>query len=217
MDRHLHTRLVACPLCATLHNEPIYEPAYCEAAECWSDGRRYHLSFENREGLRRCTGCDDFYLVSEGSIIERSSDTTEYVRPKFVDDGQLARILEYRSRYSKNLIESARVLYWRYLNDPYREHLRLAQEHGRPAPSFRPTHQQIENMEPLIHLIHRNRKVHWLHLAEIHRELGEFDTAIECLNNADQVGPRAAAIREMAENRNRSPVRYYSSRMDCLQ
>lgn len=71
-----------------------------------------------------------------------------------------------------------RTLYWRYLNDPYRDTARRLIEKGRdPITAFKASDLQIENMRALLALLERHRSHEVVMRAEIHRELGEFKEA----------------------------------------
>jgi len=65
MTRFDGYRLLACPLCHTVHAKASLVSFNLMAQENWSDGRSVHSLFDHRQGLRRCTGCEDFFLESD--------------------------------------------------------------------------------------------------------------------------------------------------------
>jgi hypothetical protein len=76
----------------------------------------------------------------------------------------------------------ARRRYWRFLNDPfreiYREHRKL---HGESFPNYSPTDAQADNMIRLIELLDRPHSSDWVEIAELSRELGDFEVANSAL------------------------------------
>jgi hypothetical protein len=64
------------------------------------------------------------------------------------------------------------------LNDPfreiYREHRKL---HGESFPYYSPTDAQADNMIKLIGLLDRPHSSNWVEIAELSRELGDFEAA----------------------------------------
>jgi hypothetical protein len=69
------------------------------------------------------------------------------------------------------------------LNDPfreiYREHRKL---NGESFPDYLPTDAQADNMIKLIELLQEPNSSNWLEIAELSRELGDFETANEALS-----------------------------------
>lgn len=95
-----------------------------------------------------------------------------------VRDSDLASLVAKHADDSEPLILAIRTLYWRYLNDPYRDTARRLIEKGRnPAVAFTASELQIENMRALLVLLIKHRPEDVLMRAELHRELGEFKEA----------------------------------------
>jgi hypothetical protein len=95
-----------------------------------------------------------------------------------VRDSDLASLVAKAKDYSEPLILAIRILYWRYLNDPYRDTARRLIEKGRdPTVGFTASDLQIENMRALLVLLVKHRSHEVVMRAEIHRELGEFKEA----------------------------------------
>ena len=105
------------------------------------------------------------------------------------------------------MILAIRTLYWRYLNDPYRDTARRLIEKGRdPAVAFTASDLQIENMRALLVLLVKHRPEDVLMCAELHRELGEFMAAIDLLVDLDSEDEEANAIREAARDNISAPT-----------
>jgi hypothetical protein len=95
-----------------------------------------------------------------------------------VRESDLASLVAKPADYSEPLMLAIRTLYWRYLNDPYRDTARRLIEKGRdPAVAFTASELQVENMRALLALLVKHRPEDVLMRAELHRELGEFKEA----------------------------------------
>ena len=79
-------------------------------------------------------------------------------------------------------------------------------DHEPCPPSFTPTAVQRENMRGLLHLIKNQANADWLEAAELHRELGETDDSLACLERAE-VGPKGLQRGLIAEGR-QMPVQF---------
>ena len=134
-----------------------------------------------------------------------------YPRLTFVDDSDLKTIIDNKSKYSDDLIRSARTLYWMYLNDTYRA-LRNA-SHGdkqlsaEEIPPFEPTAEQADNMLALIDLLKSDGYVLKTRIGELYRELGYFDQAIVWLDDGSESYREKEVILTLARQKIRAPVR----------
>jgi hypothetical protein len=102
---------------------------------------------------------------------------------KHVPDSCMPDVFNQKNANTSLLIV-ARRRYWRFLNDPfreiYREHRKL---HGESFPDYAPTDVQADNMIKLIELLDRPYSSNWVEIAELSRELGDFDNAKNALNH----------------------------------
>ena len=74
----------------------------------------------------------------------------------------------------KNLLIQARRLYWRYLNNQFRDEYRAYREvHKDSFPAYAPSAAQMENMEQLAALLENHDMVDELELGELYREMGQ--------------------------------------------
>lgn len=126
-----------------------------------------------------------------------------------VADAELAGIIMSKV-YTAQVLFAVRKLYWRYLNDPFREAYRAHKESAPLTfPSFSPTSEQIDNMEQLLPLWESTQPQDWLVSAELHRELGHPEEALECLNHVPPAQQRIANMQKrMIAEGVQCPVRY---------
>jgi hypothetical protein len=124
-----------------------------------------------------------------------------------VRDSDLASLVAKAEDYSEPLIVAIRILYWRYLNDPYRDTARRLIEKGRdPTVAFTASDLQIENMRALLVLLVKHRPEDVMMRAELHRELSEFATTVELIADCDSKDEEASAIRELARHKISAPT-----------
>ena len=112
--------------------------------------------------------------------------------------------------YRDDLQEAARRLYWWYLNMPHREYFRtFREEHRSEWPTFNPSTEQKNNMHALLALLKREGRQPHLEIAELHRELGEFELAHQALQrHASPEDSRAKAVAHLIELKLTTPARY---------
>lgn len=281
MTRFDGYRLLACPLCHTIHATVNIVSFNFMAPEHWSDSYSVYSLLDNRQGLRQCTACHEFYLQSdapyighitseqasrlvatppaylpaflrhnggnEGSTSHTSSNTPntgpswikrltewwsrkphyqppqedtkdtqaedkdqskKYPRLESANDEDLAGILENQEKYSVNLIQAARILYWVYLNDAYRNTAKTLSEKGQiPYSAFQPTETQIDNMRTLLALLEfADGGSRAITIAELHRELGQFDRAIDILQKVAEPCLKSETILEAARQGISAPI-----------
>jgi hypothetical protein len=98
-----------------------------------------------------------------------------------VSDSSMPDVFNQKNANTSLLIV-ARRRYWRFLNDPfreiYREHRKL---NGESFPYYSPTDAQADNMIKLIELLDRPHSSDWVEIAELSRELGDFEVANSAL------------------------------------
>ena len=85
----------------------------------------------------------------------------------------IAELLDSKPN-DKNLLIQARRLYWRYLNDQFRDEYRLYRKTKKDSfPAYAPSAAQMDNMEQLAALLEDHDMVDELELGELYRELGQ--------------------------------------------
>ena len=76
-------------------------------------------------------------------------------------------------------------------------------------PEFERTPEQIDNMQQLLLIVERSSSPDWLEVAELHRELGEFDKALACLDHVAAEEQDVASIqRDLITKGLKCPVSY---------
>ncbi len=89
-----------------------------------------------------------------------------------VTGAAIAELLEAEPQ-DKNLLIQARRLYWRYLNDQFRDEYRAHREiHKDSFPAYAPSAAQMDNMGQLAELLEDHDMVDELELGELYREMG---------------------------------------------
>jgi uncharacterized protein (UPF0147 family) len=90
-----------------------------------------------------------------------------------VKGAAIAELLDSKPQ-DKNLLIQARRLYWRHLNDQFRDEYRAYKEmHKDSFPAYAPSAVQMGNMEKLAALLENHDMVDELELGELYRELGQ--------------------------------------------
>jgi hypothetical protein len=90
-----------------------------------------------------------------------------------VTGAAIAKLLDSKPE-DKNLLIQARRLYWRYLNDQFRDEYRAYKEvHKDSFPAYAPSAAQMDNMEQLAALLEDHDMVDELELGELYREMSQ--------------------------------------------
>ena len=85
----------------------------------------------------------------------------------------IAELLESKPQ-DKNLLIQARRLYWRHLNNQFRDEYRTYRNiHKDSFPAYAPSMAQMDNMEQLAALLEDHDMVDELELGELYREMGQ--------------------------------------------
>lgn len=85
----------------------------------------------------------------------------------------IAELLDSKPQ-DKNLLIQARRLYWRQLNDQFRDEYRTYRDiHKDSFPAYAPSAAQMDNMEHLATLLEDHDMVDELELGELYREMGQ--------------------------------------------
>jgi hypothetical protein len=90
-----------------------------------------------------------------------------------VTGSAIAELLDSKPQ-DKNLLIQARRLYWRHLNNQFRDEYRAYKEvHKDSFPAYAPSAAQMDNMEQLAALLEDHDMVDELELGELYREMGQ--------------------------------------------
>ena len=198
--------LIATKCCGAVYSTARYASVNFSAMEHWTDGERVHSLMPTDGGLRRCS-CGAYFLLkntfSVGVEQERKTPISESVK-----DEELARVL--LEQLAPDVESVVRRRYWRLLNDPYRELYRVHRERENlkfkkknsffsrlqmifarvevvtaetnfSVPEFTPSDVLMRNLQCLLRLNESESDKDYLEIAEINRELSEFEKAREAL------------------------------------
>ena len=90
-----------------------------------------------------------------------------------VTDSAIAELLDSKPE-DKNLLIQARRLYWRYLNNQFRDEYRAYRDINKDSsPAYAPSAAQMDNMSQLAALLEDHDMVDELELGELYREMGQ--------------------------------------------
>ena len=102
-----------------------------------------------------------------------ANETVIPPKAQSVTGAAIAELLDSKPQ-DKNLLIQARRLYWRYLNDQFRDEYRAYKEvHKDSFPPYAPSAAQMDNMTQLAELLEDHDMVDELELGELYREMGQ--------------------------------------------
>jgi hypothetical protein len=144
---------------------------------------------------------------------EREKDLVSIAQDEiFVSDAELAKVIESKPK-NRNVEIIARRRYWQYLNDPYRELYRkykLKDPNGFPA--YEITDEVRNNISNLINILKNEEDLDLLELAELYRQLGDFDNAKKTLlqvnRNHDDDDPKFIVVGKLIDQQRQGPAWY---------
>lgn len=176
-------RIIACPHCGFLARQHTLLSGNTFGAIFWTDGKMLAPMLPEFPEITRCAQCAHLYWIEDASVIgeERYGEPI----PAEWKHAQPVRALtqgEFREAIQMGLGTNAerecylRLHYWWARNDPLRE------EETTPAPPDYSDWER-ENFARLQELLDRDAPGERLMLAEIHREIGDFDTALQLVQD----------------------------------
>ena len=102
-----------------------------------------------------------------------ANETVIPPKAQSVTGAAIAELLDSKPQ-DKNLLIQARRLYWRYLNNQFRDEYRTYRDiHKDSFPAYAPSAAQMDNMEQLATLLEAHDMVDELELGELYREMGQ--------------------------------------------
>lgn len=117
-----------------------------------------------------------------------------------VKDGELSDLFA-SGCINAGVLIVARRRFWRYLNDEYRSayrnHIKL---HSDTYPIFSPSRLQRDNMLQLIQLIELEENPDYLELAELYRQLSNFEAAFEVIATKYQENEKQQELGDVIAN-----------------
>lgn len=121
----------------------------------------------------------------------------------------IAELLDSKPQ-NKNLLIQARRLYWRHLNDQFRDEYRAYRDIYKDSfPPYAPSAVQMDNMEQLATLLEDHDMADELELGELYREMGQPLKARAKLAMADKVDNKLCLMQlTLLEMGFRGPARF---------
>jgi len=111
-----------------------------------------------------------------------------------VTGSAIAKLLDSKPQ-DKNLLIQARRLYWRHLNDQFRDEYRTYKKiHKDSFPAYAPSEAQMDNMTQLAALLEDHDMVDELELGELYREMGQPLKARAKLAKVDEEDKKLCAM-----------------------
>jgi hypothetical protein len=102
-----------------------------------------------------------------------ANETVIPPKAQSVTGAAIAKLLDSKPQ-DKNLQIQARRLYWRYLNDQFRDEYRAYRDINKDSfPAYAPSAAQMDNMEHLAALLEDHDMVDELELGELYREMSQ--------------------------------------------
>jgi hypothetical protein len=102
-----------------------------------------------------------------------ANETVIPPKAQSVTGAAIAKLLDSKPE-DKNLLIQARRLYWRYLNDQFRDEYRTYRDiHKDSFPAYAPSAVQMGNMEHLAVMLEEHDMLDELELGELYREMGQ--------------------------------------------
>jgi hypothetical protein len=192
-------RVIECPHCAAIHR--VFSLISGNTVTCtgWTDGYRYLPMLPKPPGITICWGCKQFFWVSEArqlGIVPRLAKNPDEEGSEPIDMGP--QELEWAEAPEVNELEESeyydaidanmgdtrrrlvglRILAWWRSNDKFRvsgdgDYLRDVQENRTP--------ECMDNMLELYELLSDSDQDDWIMKAELARQFGRFDHALDLL------------------------------------
>ena len=172
-------------------------------ATYWTDGKREAKMLPDHPWLAKCPECSGLFWVDEAVEVDTGFDAAKGKQNVLAPSGK--EMLEFLSGpglpRDKELY--VRVWAWRSANDAWRRV-------SNATPAF--SEAQVQNIKTLSNLLDQTEPNQRILMAEIARELGDFDNCKNLLSYefADQFNYAASIIRQLAEEGD-SRVRLISS------
>jgi hypothetical protein len=102
-----------------------------------------------------------------------ANETVIPPKAQSITGSEIAELLDSKPQ-DKNLLLQARRLYWRHLNNQFRNQYRVYRDiHKDSFPAYAPSAAQMNNMEQLAALLEDHDMVDELELGELYREMGQ--------------------------------------------
>lgn len=171
-----------CPTCGNLLFNNSLMSGNLYGAKFYSDGKMNAPMLREFPNLTKCQKCNTFLWLSKMDAIDsvnygllKKTKWKDAEPVQFLDVDDLFKVLESSLIENKQDEKSVRIRIWRTFNDRMRDN---------PTYHFDEADEQrwISNINKLIPLLNSSDDGQAIILAELHRNLGEFERCTEILN-----------------------------------
>jgi hypothetical protein len=175
--------IIACPHCGFLARQHTLLSGNTFGAIFWTDGKMLAPMLPEFPAITRCARCTRVYWIEDAQVIgeERDGETV----PEEWKHAQVVRTLtldEFREAIQMGLGTNTerecylRLHYWWARNDPLREETTTRIPHNY-------SDWERENFARLQELLDIHNPSERLMIAEMHREMGNFDAALQLVQD----------------------------------
>ncbi|MCX7840756.1 MAG: hypothetical protein N2559_15080 [Anaerolineae bacterium] len=178
--------IIACPHCGSLARRHTLLSGNTFGAHFWTDGKMLAPMLPEFPAITRCAQCVQLYWVEDAQVVGEEQYGEPI--PEEWKRAQAVRELtrdEFREALQTGLGNNAerelhlRVHYWWACNDPLRE-----AETAPIPPDY--SDWERENFARLLELLDAHAPGERLMMAEIHRETGNFDAALQLIQDTPE-------------------------------
>jgi len=177
----------------------------------FSDGQSFYPMLPEQPQITRCDACGKYFWIKDLEISDNIENFKGEEEPPFLrwleQDEWVEAIgkMLYRDNKDETYL---RMRLWWVLNNKFRH-----EERRKVDDDKFPEELYYENLNRLLGLIKQNAQADQLLLAEIHRELGYFNEALDLLKEAEKHDYPIGVIRQMrAKAKDKNPLMFKLSR-----
>jgi hypothetical protein len=194
--------LINCPFCNTLYQKQSLISGNTFGGMHFSDGQHFYPMLPSQPQLSVCDVCLNFFWVKDLESLSNMRDYDGDEDPPYVrwpEQEEWMRALSLGIQRNKDEETYIRTHIWWILNNKFR-----SEDASYTGNDAFPEKFYQENLFALLRLRLNENEPDQLLLAEIYRELGYFDKAIELIKEVkdDHLRNVAARIREKALQKN---------------
>lgn len=188
--------IIRCPFCNAAYLMQTLVSGNTFGGMCFSDGQHFYPMLPETPQITRCDTCLNFFWLEDIPVVENTPENSDgvefpYVRwPSAEEYAEMLSLHFYRNAEEEVYLRMH--LWWVFNNRLRGEQKRAGTDH----PSTEPFYE--ENLKAILRLKLVEEPKDFLMLAEIHRELGLFDEALDLLkrNKVDNLKDVARQIKE---------------------
>jgi len=195
--------ILNCPFCKTVYQMQSLVSGNTIGGTCFSDGQHYYPMLPDQPQFTVCDSCQNFFWVKDAKSNENMMEKQGEV---YLPDIRWLEQEEWIQAISLGLYRNEseeiylRTHLWWMLNNKYRVMDRI-------KPNSEPfeKHLYTENLHALLRLKQSEEAPDLLLLAEIHRELGYFDEALDLLKKVTDAELKNIARQIRVKARRKNP------------